>query len=155
MSYDIYIGEGVWSEEDWGVHGFTLSEAPAFRGDRLSKQCNSRHPGYLQWGGFLDRVGLYELFFGVSGLMAEHPGACKLKPQHLYLIHNALEKYQASKPSAKPGLCGCKECSISSYTQADGLAHEDLDYDLARLQWLDWWVMWAIQNCSNPTLVNL
>jgi hypothetical protein len=159
MCYDIYIGEQVTiSNDDYGpsydrVKGTTASDAPVFRGDEMTGNGSSRHPSYSGWSDFVRKVGLHDLFFNVSsGLMRLYPGCIKLQPKHAYVIGEALIKYKAEHPNAKPGWCLCSKCS--GFMKPDELQHEDLDGDLARLEWLYFWVVRALGTCKVPAIYN-
>ena len=155
MSYDLYIGQGEYNAETklYDVQPLTLPEAPSFYNDEMSSHVNHRHPSYSGWSLFCDSTGLGDLFFGSGGLIASHPGYVKLTPKHAYIIHDKLEQYQLSHPNDVPGVCDCSDCN--AYRNDIKLPHHpEYNYALARLMWLDWWVKWAIQNCSNPMLAN-
>jgi hypothetical protein len=168
MSYDIYIGEAaldVPSAEDrnesWGnylnvsVAPLTLPEAPSFPGDGPGHE-NHRHPGYGQWSEFLQRVGLYELFFeSDSGLMRRHPGASLLRQSDADAIRAALDRWRSIHPGTVPGWCECVGCRPYRRPEAEAPPHDaNLDPNLARLIWLDWWVGWALANCKVPAIRN-
>ena len=156
MGYDIYIGQGEYDSETklYSVHHLNLPEAPEAHNDTMSAHVNHRYLSYFGWFWWCDAVGLYDLFFGSGGLMAQHPGATKLTPQHAYIIHAALERYQSTHPNVVPGCCGCSTCDPYSHNPTDPCHHPEYDYDLARLVWLDWWMKWSLQHCSNPMMAN-
>jgi hypothetical protein len=162
MSYDIYIGEAVlslpgpdWNEIGVTVKGETLDDAPSFRGDSMTGRGNGRHPGYGAWAEFCRRVGLFEFFFAEeTGMLVCHPGCKLLRPQDGETVAAALEAYRASHPDARPGWCRCKTCAKTSFDRDDDSQHEDLDGDLARLIWLDFWVRRALKRCDVPAMSN-
>ncbi len=150
MSYDIYIGEAVIDvpsdvdADEYGcnevrirVEHITHPDAPAFPGDQMTGNGNSRHPAYAGWSDFCDAAGLHDLFFGSEdGLMREHPGAFLLRPKHLAAVIAARVKWQRENPTLPPGW---------------GVGH---DSTLARLLWLEFWIGWALENCKVPTIYN-
>lgn len=168
MSYDIYIGEAHLEAPDPNdgpeencfrvdVESVVRTDAPSFPGDKMTGQGNSRHPGYSQWTDFCRKTGLYELFFNKStGLMRKHPGAFRLLGEHQGTVAVALECWMRDHPGARPGWCECPSCNpLRDRDAADKQQkHEDLDGDLARLIWLDWWIRWAMANCDCPTIYN-
>lgn len=167
MSFDIYIGEAVinnltdnYSNEldvCFEVKGTSLPDAPNFRGDTMTRNGNSRHPGYSQWSDFLQGVGLYDLFFNKEdGLMRKHPGCFKLNESHLKEVKEALKSYKEKNPNKNPGLCECESCAKKHHLfKGDGLPHDDsLDYPLARLEWLVFWMDWTLKNCTIPAIFN-
>ena len=135
MSYDIYIGE--YDDNEKCVQSLDLSEAPAFDGDEMTGHGNHRHPGYGQWTDWARDVGLYPLFFDkTDGLMREHPGNQSLSEKHLDVAQSALRKWKRQHKDVVPGW---------GYGQ---------DAMLARLVWLEWWMVWALKNCKRPTIYN-
>lgn len=167
MSYDIYIGKAelsVPSKSDLedgynhlsvSVNGMALPDAPTFPGDGMTKNGNSRHPGYSQWSEFCRRVGLYDLFFdNERGLIREHPGCFVLTKGHADEIHDALEKWQKDHPKLEPGWCECTSKECASMMGNKDAKHVERDPALARLIWLDWWVRWALKNCEVPAMAN-
>ena len=126
MGYSIYIGEGYEvTEDDWThptVDEVYLPEAPAFPGDEATNNYNRRWPSYSAWGNFLEDVGLYSVFLGPNGLMAEHPGMKPFTQTHAELFDLQLERYREKHPQAVP-------------QYRDRYPH---DYNLARLMWLCW-----------------
>lgn len=88
---------------------------------------NVRWPGYSGWEDFVDAVGLRELFYEEDeGLMCEHPGTRPLLLAHLTAVEKAYETHAAST------------------TQNN----------IARLEWLKYWMAWAITNCEKPVFYN-
>lgn len=148
MGYTITIGEAfIKNSRDMGYPGESIiiaaegaesSCAPV--GSLDSPQANWRSPDYLTWRNFCDATGLTPLFFGDDKkncpeefhrefpLMAQHPGAAPLIEADARYIRNALEAYR-QKPKPEPGW-------------------------LERLEWLDFWVPWALANCTNPIIEN-
>ena len=113
-------------------------DAPVFKGDELTGDGNSRHPGYGAWGDFCGDVGLGDLFFNRNaGLMREHPGTFRLEPQHTEAISAALKRYHTKHPNTTPRF-----------------GNSDEEACLARLIWLDWWARWAVTNCKVPAIHN-
>jgi hypothetical protein len=124
----------------WLIHGVTIRDAGS-EGDLLG--CNTRHPSYY-WDVFLREVGLFDLFFGKEhGILPEHAGIACLTVDHAAIIRQALERYRAAHPDAKPGFNG-----IEGLRWTEGT----LDGNLSRILWLSWWVDWAVENCPNPVI---
>lgn len=128
--------------------------APAYPGDTLSNNVNARHPSYTAWSGFCKEVGISELFYGQgwkpewrsyeecsegfhrsTPLFAEHPGYQAIGPSDVEYIRQALENRRATNPDP-PGL-GSGE-----------------DYEKVRLEWLYYWMDWAVKNCERPIIHN-
>lgn len=99
---------------------------------------NVRWPSYGGWKDFAVEVGLDELFFDEEhGLMRPHPGCAVLREHHESAIALALAAYRVRYPHAVAGFDGSDE-----------------DGALARLEWLWWWVRWALDNCERPAIYN-
>ena len=139
MGYDIKIGEACVvapagaGEADEGVPpriwavGATHPEAPA---PDIGHPHNGIAPSYGGWSGFADAVGLRDLFFDEkTGLMRDHPGAAVLTRKHHARIHAEL-------------------VDIVDGVNSVGDDHRQ------RLVWLEWWVRWALDNCTIPVIAN-
>ena len=165
MGYDIKIGEArVVAPEPSkadegctpriGAVGATHPEAPTFPGDGMTGNSNDRSSAYSSWSNFVRAVGLNDLFFGKeAGLMREHPGAAMLTETHHARILGALVADRASRPDARPGwrepMDGARPFEGPWKPETEGL-----DPDIARLVWLEWWVRWALDNCTIPVIAN-
>ncbi len=137
MSYDIYIGQrlpgcpcGNSDECDqWHldyVSEVTLPEAPDDTLSPMSAHNNGRHPGYSQWYNFTVEAGIHDLI-GQSGtpLMPDHPGIATLTEDHYNVIKTAQERHAGGD---------------------EGIT--------TRLNWLAWWMRWALDNCEWPAVFN-
>lgn len=159
MSYDIYIGEAtldlgyveVGDEPTVSVIEAHCSDAPTFAGDDMTGDGNSRHPSYTGWDDFVRDVGLHDLFFDKNrGLMREHPGTFLLGDIHAQEIKEALDEYRERHRGAVAGF-------TRNMTNWHSGAPEDrpgVNPQLARLEWLAYWVQWAVDNCRFPVIHN-
>lgn len=138
MGYDIRIGRRLQREDGTSfVADEIVMEAPAFPGDDSCAYANKRSPSYSAWQRFCETTGLHRLFFDAdTGLLANHPGIVDITPAHLAEVRRAVDRYRRPRPGVEPGYGG------------------SLDYDLARLLWLDWWMRWAVENCESPAIQN-
>lgn len=160
MSYSIYIGQaelrpadpedGDEGRIDVIVESMSLDEAPEFPRDILTGKSNGRHPAYSGWANFIDEAGLKDMFRNQdTGLMRDHPGCFPLLPQHLIRVEAALEIWKTkARKDAIPGWD----------PKADPWKGDSADprYDgtWARLEWLRFWIDWALKNCSRPSIYN-
>lgn len=137
MGYDIRIGLKMTRDDGsaFVVDEVNLS-APAFSGDDDCHHRNVRSPSYVAWSNFAGATGLGDLFFAPgAGLLANHPGLVDLTPEHLAAVRAALSRHVGDGlPERAPGF-------------GDGL-----DYTLARLLWLEWWMAWALDQ-PHPSAV--
>lgn len=164
MGYTLTIGE---AEIDRlgdeavriGARGERHDAAPAY-GDPTD-YTNSRWPSYTAWHEFAKEVGIHELFYGTGWsrderrylecpedfhregpILGSHPGAALLTKADRDFIAAKREAYIAAHPEAVPG-----------YSEEDGPG-PTANATLARLNWLHYWVDWAVENCANPVLEN-
>ena len=141
MGYSLIIGEKKIETED----GFTRvwaedarhDSAPAF-GDPTD-YTNERWPSYSTWNDFCRNTGLYDLFYThEKALIYEHPGWQPLTLHHQAVINAAYKKYKRDHPTA--------QTHMMPYNTTNGY--------LCRLEWLKYWVDWALENCKNPVFCN-
>lgn len=129
------------------VNDVILPDAPSFPNDSL-QSCNCRTPSYSAWYEFCRMTGLYDLFFDDEcGLMREHPGFQVLHLDHAVAIQNALNDWKAKHPNAIPGF-------EKFPWRGEVVPTVGYDYTLARLEWLNWWVQWALKHCENAGIYN-
>ena len=130
MGYTLRIGQATskvvnvkdndgWYETRWTVEPMRIDNAPA--DGSPTDYTNSRWPSYSAWTDFTKDVGLYDLFYGEEGLLANHPGCAQLTQAHL-------DKMLAAK-------------CVDPINQG-------------RLDWLQFWAKWAVENCSKPAIAN-
>ncbi len=170
MGYTITIGEAVLEDmtydDDPGLkvsaRGEALDEAPEFENDGMTGNTNSRSPSYTAWSDFCRETGLYNLFFGggwsredrgylpcenlhrESPLMAEHPGFRAINKIDADIVSASLAAYRAAHPNATPG--------FDTWAGTPGFPMENAT--LARLIWLEFWMRWAVENCTHPIIEN-
>jgi hypothetical protein len=165
MGYTIIIGEAmidVYEDStslDITAETVELADAPDFPND-VNPRKNVRWPGYCTWHDFCEEVGLFDLFYDdEEGLIRPHPGVRRLTQDHADAIAQALARYPRSKPPGFLGIDAFHELSarapkLSDASEAFFAAHSPYDSTLARLLWLDWWVRWALAECTIPVFVN-
>lgn len=149
MAYDIVIGQGVIRTDDdeigpqMVVEEIILKDAPCFPNDPTG-QSNIRRPAYSVWSNFCKETGLTNWFFTPDGgVRGGHPGNFMITPMDIAVVSLALEKYKTTTIE-EPGF-------NESWERRGPISYNG---NLARLIWLDWWMRWAIQNCTNPILTN-
>lgn len=156
MGYNLGIGEAVvdWNAEWVGVEARyeRLDSAPAF-GDP-SDHINYRYPSYSVWAEFCRIMGIEELFppdrseagcdeDALQPLISEHPGCEPILPEHLELIESRLADYKARHPT-----------HIARFTPDGAAQNPDHDGSLCRMEWLVFWIRWALNNCDKPVFFN-
>lgn len=130
---------------DWKVGEVQLPDAPCAPNDPNGWR-NYRWPSYSVWADFARDVGLYDMLIDGNAdgtLMPSHPGIAPLYPWHKEQIDAALARYRQAHPNAVP-----------KFTNEPGDRADEINGHLARLEWLAWWVSWALTNCKHPALEN-
>ena len=157
MGYSLRIGELKTYIVDEGLESrirntaepVELPESPAF--GEPTDNSNSRWPGYSSWAKAMRFVGLHDFMYNTStGLLREHPGCFPLVKEHKEIIDEAYKKFYEKYPNCKPGF---------SPKDEDDLFSEDPDWPeenswAVRLEWLKFWVDWALVNCKQPVFYN-
>lgn len=170
MGYTLTIGELEVTVDDefiWlGAEGVKLDEAPAF--NEPTDHTNSRWPSYTAWAEFCRDAGIEPLFYGTGWqtngaprygecpewfhrerpLLAEHPGAFPITGKDATYVEAALAAYRAANPNAKAGFQ--RDVDGSPVPDAD----DNTNATLARLEWLAFWLRWAVDNCKRPVVAN-
>lgn len=161
MGYTITIGNAEPQQPDDDAHEYTfyvpslqLPDAPAAPGD-VNPHRNYRWPSYSVWAEFARSAGLHDLFFNEEdGLIRPHPAVVVLREHHAATIAGALTAFRLRFPEAVARF----DIDDPTLSFAENLQrpeqHPKCDYTLARLEWLDWWVRWALNNCECPAIQN-
>ena len=148
MGYTIVIGE-METENDLMYNTIQitaklhrLENAPAF-GEPTDCE-NQRWPSYTAWSDFCDFVGLRRLFYDDDmGLFRPHPGAAPLHVGIKKQIDKAYDDFMEKYPGTTP-----------AFNHENDPDFPDEKYQLCRLEWLKFWVDWALENCKNPIITN-
>jgi hypothetical protein len=157
MGYTLTIGElkteiydeGLESHFHLTAESKNLPEAPAY--GEPTDHSNSRWPSYTSWANAMRFVGLYDFMYNKStGLLRQHPGCVPLVKEHKEIIDQAHAEFYQKYPNAKAGY---------SPKMQDIFADEDPDWPMennmaTRLEWLKFWVDWALANCKQPVFYN-
>lgn len=168
MGYTITIGNAAlkFDQDDLylriDVEGAEHPDAPAHC--RFTGNGNSRSPSYTTWHEFCQDAGIYPLFYGQgwdrdarryrecpegfhreTPLLVEHPGCqpiCHADLGYITAARIRREQTNGGKPAGFFESIG--GCEIDNGT----------DHTLARLLWLEFWVRWALENCTIPAVGN-
>lgn len=157
MGYSLTIGQLKTTIENDGIETSIIShaeranfeDAPAY--GEPTDFSNSRWPSYSSWGDAMRFVGLYDLMFNKeTGLMRKHPGCFPLNAFHKEAIDRAHKYFYEQYPKARAGF---------SPKLKEDMFFEDHDWPIennmaVRLEWLKYWVDWALVNCTNPVFYN-
>lgn len=137
MGFHIIIGNATICKDDSpeGVRILTVesmkhNDAPNYGG--IVEDGNLRMPSYSQWKYFCDRIGvdIFKTFdWGTDG-------DCNII-NHTHA--DRIDSLLAAHKDRHPGL------------QANEDGTED-EIDRARLEWLAWWLRYAVNNCEYPSI---
>lgn len=158
MGYTLIIGEfepafnydGLESYISNDVRAEKLDNAPAY--GEPTDYTNGRWPSYSSWAAAMRFTGLYDIMFNEStGLIREHPGCFPLVKEHKEIIDKAYAEYYSKYPNCKAG--------YSPKLNEEKRIFEDPDWPICnnhatRLEWLKFWVDWALTNCKRPVFYN-
>jgi hypothetical protein len=142
MGYSIRIGEAV-VEYDNGEYPIVTIGAKTLRHedrptfDEPTDKESQRWPSYSSWHQSMEWAGLKDMMFeDEDALLGSHPGAVPITSKHRDLVNKAYE--------AKVALG-----IIPSYENTEG------DSSLmVRLEWLHYWVNFAVDNLEQPVFCN-
>jgi hypothetical protein len=158
MGYTLKIGElkptiykdGLDSFISNDVEGQSIDGAPAY--GEPTDGTNSRWPSYTSWHESMRFVGLHEFMFNKeNGLLREHPGCVPLVEEHKKIIDDAYAEFYKKYPNCKPGYSDKLDFQNGVYE--DDNWPEENAY-ATRLEWLKYWVDWALDNCEQPVFYN-
>ena len=156
MGYTLKIGELEvnYDKEEEYISLEAKSEkhdnAPAF--GEPTDYTNSRWPSYSSWSDFCKFAGLYDLFFNKeTGLIREHPGCVVLTERHKEEIDKAYNEFKKKYPNAVAAYSPIIDYSKGVYSDEEWPEENGL---LCRLEWLKYWVDWALVNCERPVFYN-
>lgn len=107
------------------------------RSDGLVMVCGQTSPNTLDCLGYSTTT--------MKGLLAHHPGCAALTAAHAATINDALARYKQRHPNAVARFVG---------ETGDSADASLADRTLARLEWLAFWVDWAVKNCERPAMQN-
>lgn len=157
MGYTLKIGEltseivkeGLESYINNNVVCVSNDKAPAF--DEPTDYMNERWPSYTSWHSAMYFVGLEDFMYNKeSGLLRRHPGCFPLVVEHKEIIDKAYQEFYKKYPNCKAGYSP-KE--LADFTVEDKDWPEENNW-ACRLEWLKYWVDWALENCKNPVFYN-
>jgi hypothetical protein len=127
MGYSIFIGDIVDGEAQRMIELVVRPDAPPSSSSRRS---NDRHPSYSDWSKFLVQTGLTDWWDNPrDGVGRTMPLLSKLTEKDADLIAKASMRFLKNKRR---------------------MSKVDFDLNFDRIEWLLWWVSWAVDNCKNP-----
>jgi hypothetical protein len=157
MGYTLRIGELETTVEYEGLESYisndakseTHENAPAF--GEPTDNSNSRWSAYLCWSNSMRFVGLYDFMFNnETGLIRHHPDCVPLVKEHKEIIDKAYKEFYEKYPNCKAGY---SLKTLQDFFYHDAEWPEENSY-ATRLEWLKYWVDWALENCKYPVFYN-
>lgn len=149
MGFSLRIGELEITDEGKDARSERRDDAPAF--GEPTDYTNNRWPSYTSWNNAMRFVGLEDLMRNKkTGLLRNHPGCVELTQEHKKIIDQAYADFYKKYPNCKPGY---------SKRQLDDDQDDDANFPeennwAVRLEWLKYWVDWALENCKQPVFYN-
>ncbi len=120
--------------------------APAF--NEPTDYENQTWPSYTSWHDFSMFAGLYDLFYSKEdGLISCHPGSTPLTKKHKEIIDNSYKLFKEKYPKSTPTYGKAKDFEDDPNNPIENSW-------LCRLEWLKYWVDWALENCDKPIFYN-
>lgn len=101
---------------------------------------NARWPTYRAWRSSMVYLGLDDLMYGDKGLMAVRY-SCRIRKRHIIAFKKAYDDFYKAYPQYK------KENIWGDPLQLK----PEIQYHIDCLEWLNYWLNWAYENCSKPT----
>lgn len=155
MGYSLEIGQlKTFADEEGNyvndVERVIMDDAPAY--GEPTDHSNARWPSYTTWRDAMRFVGLEDLMFNkVTGLISSHPGCVPLVEEHKKVIDTAYKKFYEKYSYAKAGYSPKINEKANVWKDPDWPVENDW---ATRLEWLKYWVDWALKNCDNPVFLN-
>ena len=144
MTVDISIGQRIWEEwldGYWTIKTVNSATAPVFENDEFTGTSNRRSLNFAVFPNFTHQVGLGTFMGGLMGKMT------RLNDYHGMKISKALRDYQKANPNAtNPGFEDSDYNRCADYV----VKHTEAEYHLARLIWLEYWVITALETLDEP-----
>lgn len=93
---------------------------------------NERWPSHYTWKQSIIRLGLHDLMWGDGGLDANKTSyRTRIRKKHIKEFDKIYAEFQKKLPEIEINI--------------------ELTCDIARLEWLKYWLHWAVENCKKPT----
>ena len=142
MGYLIEIGELLTEVEDDGLCSYlynTVKRIYVDEAPKIQRGVNSISPSYSTWSDVCKVLGITDLMFDTEyGLMHEHPGCVPITKEHKELFDIAYTKFYKD--------------NVDINVDID--SERDVDQAAVRLEWLRFWIEWALINCNVPVFYN-
>jgi hypothetical protein len=85
-----------------------------------------------------------------NGLIRNHPGCVPLTKEHKEIIDKTYKEFYEKYPNCKAGYSPKMDEAKGIY---DNKWPKENSYAV-RLEWLKYWIDWALENCKNPVFYN-
>jgi hypothetical protein len=159
MGYTLIIGELETRVEYEGLESYIVNDAKDVMDDKApafgepTDHSNCRWPSYTSWHQAMRFVGLHEMMFNKkSGLIRNHPGCVPLVKEHKEIIDKAYNEFYEKYPNCKAGYSPKINLKEGIFEDTEWSPENEW---AVRLEWLKYWVDWALENCKHPVFYNL
>ena len=143
-----FLEDGI----EYCAQGEHSAHAPSL--SDVTGQSNKRMPSYSAWAAFLVLSGLDEVFFeGNKLLIGGHPGYIDITPEIKNKVILAREEFISRFPEAI-GSFEEDDLLICNETQQWETKDIPVNYTLARLDWLAFWIKHSLSRYSEVVLSN-
>ena len=158
MGYTLKIGELRTEIEYCGLESYINNDvesvydenSPAF--GEPTDHTNERWPSYTSWGNAMRFISLDNFMFNKeTGLIRSHPDCVPLVKEHKEIIDKAYKDFYEKYPNCKAGYS--PKINEGKGVFEDKEHPEENNY-ATRLEWLKYWVDWALENCEKPVFYN-
>jgi hypothetical protein len=158
MGYTLRIGELKTRIEYEGLESYITNDAEAVTDEKApafgepTDHSNSRWPSYTSWYDAMRFVGLHDMMFNKeTGLIRSHPDCVPLVKEHKEIIDKAYKEFYEKYPNCKAGYSPKINEKEGVYEDAEWPSENNY---ATRLEWLKYWVDWALENCQYPVFYN-
>jgi hypothetical protein len=153
MGFILKIGELETLIEEGEIINYARFEknndAPAF--GEYNDYTNIREPSYTAWEESMSFIGLKKMMYDTeNGLIRNHPGCVPLTKEHKEIIDKTYKEFYEKYPNCKAGYSPKMDEAKGIY---DNKWPKENSYAV-RLEWLKYWIDWALENCKNPVFYN-
>ena len=151
MGYILGIGELKTRVEYKGLESYIINDVEAVTDEKApafgepTDHSNSRWPSYTSWHDAMRFVGLHDMMFNKeTGLIRSHPDCVPLVKEHKEIIDKAYKEFYEKYPNCKAGY-------LPNINEKEWIYENNY---ATRLEWLKYWVDWALENCQYPVFYN-
>lgn len=111
---------------------------------------NLLHVGRTEFKQAMNEAGLGAHF--ASARLLPRVRICRITQSDVVLVEDALHRWRRNHPETEFRLCRCAGCRGE---ETDGSVHDERsDRTGALLEWLAYWMRWALVMCDKPAILH-